>query len=243
MTNPFQKELKIPPAETSAKDKALELQASTQQKLQTKQLESLSQIANFDWKAVPPPMLAQMLVQIPFRGSGGDPDYFLAPWQAMIFAMRCFELGLSPFSDEVWFNPKNNKTNVTLSGKLKLARLQGLNLGPPHFERVTRKFNGKDDYGYRCSMSTGRDGDRAEYTAWHSEWFVARSPVWKEKPDHMLQVRATEKCLSFASGIGVSELPGEGDLGRDPERSELPVIESTQFTSHEHDSANKEMKQ
>jgi len=214
--------------ERSSTEKALSIKVSAQENLQKKQLESLGKIENFDWKAVPPPMLAQMLVNIPFKGGQGEPDYFLAPWQAMIFAMRCFELGLSPFSDEVWFNPKNNKTNVTLSGKLKLARLQGMKLGPPHFERVTRKFNGKEDYGYKCTMSSGKD--YAEYTAWYGEWAVMRSPVWKEKPDHMLMVRATEKCLSFASGIGVSELPDDNDLGKAPDKVELPSVESTNFT-------------
>lgn len=197
-----------------------------------KSLEKLNAVASLDWKNIPPPVLAQVLTQMPFKGSGTEPDYFLKPWQALVFAMRCYELGLSPFSNEVWFNPKNNKVNVTFEGKLKLARKQGLNLGPPRFERVTRKYQGKDDWGYTCKMSTSNKGDPAEYTAWYAEWYVAASPVWKAKPDHMLQLRAAEKCLSFASGIGSSELMGEQDLQTGPEVAAVMAgVESTEFNA------------
>lgn len=232
-TNPFKKNEESNLDEpVSAKEKAITIQSNAQEKLQAKQLEQLSSMQSFDWKAVPPPMLAQMLVQIPFKGGAGEPDYFLAPWQAMVFAMRCFELGLSPFSNEVWFNPKNNKTNVTFEGKLKLARKQGLNLGPPKFERIPADV-AKPLVAYKCTIASPT-GD-CQYTATLKEWMVPTSPVWKAKPDHMLQLRAAEKCLSFASGIGTSELPGEGDLGREPLslNTELPAIESTNFTYKE----------
>jgi hypothetical protein len=60
----------------------------------------------------------------------------------------------------------------------------------------------------------------------------------------MLQLRAAEKCLSFASGIGASELPGEGDLGKEPEKSELPTVEVSNFEYKEMSAEReKEMKQ
>jgi len=203
-----------------------------------KSLEKLNAVASLDWKNIPPPVLAQVLTQMPFKGSGTDPDYFLKPWQALVFAMRCYELGLSPFSNEVWFNPKNNKVNVTFEGKLKLARKQGLNLGPPRFEVLKRPFpKGRmiagfdQDQGQKCSMTTSNQGDPAEYTAWLSEWYVPASPVWKAKPDHMLQLRAAEKCLSFASGIGSSELPDERDIDglADKAVPTVSAVESTEF--------------
>jgi hypothetical protein len=229
MSSPFKKE--SPPIEESATDKALTIKKSAAEVLQKKQLDTFSEISSLDWKNIPPPMLAQMLVKIPFKGSSGEPDYFLEPFQAMIFAMRCFELGLSPFSNEVWFNPKNNKVNVTFEGKLKLARKQGLDLGPPRFERIPAD-PGKTLVAYKCKIKSPH-GD-CEYTATLKEWQVPSSPVWKAKPDHMLQLRAAEKCLSFASGIGTSELPGEADLGREPDKQELPTVESTTFTYKEH---------
>ena len=202
-------------------------QAVTRQNEGMKKLEG---ITSFDWKNVPPPMLANLLVQVPFKGSSGEPDYYLQPWQALAFAMRCYELGLSPFSNEVWFNPKNNKTNVTFEGKLKLARKNGLNLSPPVFVRVpesgtvSRTVNSKPyaDYAYKCTIIAPHGP--CEYTAWHSEWFVSSSPVWKAKPDHMLQLRAAEKCLSFAAGTGASELPDEQDIAGAADRSIQDVI-------------------
>ncbi len=229
MNSPFKKE--SPPDEPSAKEKALTIQSSAQEKLQAKQLDQLSSMQSFDWKAVPPPMLAQMLVQMPFKGGAGEPDYFLAPWQAMVFAMRCFELGLSPFSNEVWFNPKNNKTNVTFEGKLKLARKQGLNLSPPRLTRNPIDMS-KPLVSYTCVITS--PSGPCEYTATLKDWYQAKSPVWKDKPEHMLQLRAAEKCLSFASGIGSSELMGEQDLQIGEEAAKvIPTVESTTFTYKE----------
>jgi hypothetical protein len=232
MTSPFSKEkseksdnvqLELP----SSVDKAKQLQIETQQKLQAKAIEALNLITNFDWKAVPPPVLAQMLVQIPFKGGQGEPDYFLQPWQAMIFAMRCYELGLSPFSNEVWFNPKNNKVNVTFEGKLKLAHKMGLNLSPPVLTREPPDKN-KPLISYTCLINS--PSGPCQYTAVYKDWVQPKSPVWKEKPEHMLQLRAAEKCLSFASGIGSSELMGEQDLQVGEEASKaMPQIEVSPF--------------
>jgi hypothetical protein len=238
MSSPFQKKGESPEESSDSAvfsqimggenaTKALAIQSEVQDRLQKKQLESMGQISNFDWKSVPPPMLAQMLVNIPFKGGVGEPDYFLAPWQAMIFAMRCFELGLSPFSNEVWFNPKNNKTNITFEGKLKLARLQGLNLSPPHLERIPADST-KPLQAYKCTIRT--PSGNCEYTATLKDWNQPRSPVWREKPDHMLQLRAAEKCLSFASGIGSSELMGEPDLQEGAEVAKImPQVDVTNF--------------
>jgi hypothetical protein len=197
---------------------------------QRESLERLSGIESLDWKKIPPPMLAQMLINIPFKGSGTDPDYYLQPWQAMIFAMRCFELELSPFSNEVWFNPKNNKVNVTFEGKLKLARKNGLNLSPPVFERIPEDA-AKPLMAVKCTI-TAPHGP-CVYTATLKEWRMPSSPVWRDRPEHMLQLRAAEKCLSFATGTGASELMGEADLqvGSEAKRfiPDEPAVEATEF--------------
>ena len=207
------------------------------------QLAKMAAIDKLDWKALPPPLLAQILSQIPYKGGQGEPDYYLTPIQALIFAMRAFELGLSPFSNEIWFNPKNNKANVSFEGKLKLARDKGMNFGPPHFARVEREASaallkglpqigpaGKEP-GIKCTITVqmGSTTEKAEYTAWLSEWYMARSPVWKEKPEHMLQLRAAEKCISFASGVGSSEMPGEPDIAPIDQPSPEIKIDSTEF--------------
>jgi hypothetical protein len=193
-------------AEPTAIQRAAEIKESMVSASQKRQLEKLAGIATFDWKQIPPPVMAELLMQTPFRGSATDPDYYLAPFQAYRFAIRCYELGLSPLSNEVWYNPKNNMTNVTFEGKLKLARLNGLNLSPPRFTRIPED-NTKPLAGYKCVIHAP-SGD-CEYTAYLKDWVVNSSPVWKSKPEHMLQLRAAEKCLSFATGTGSSELMGE----------------------------------
>ena len=211
--------------------------SNQQESIQTKQLDKLKGITSFDWKQIPPPFMAELLMQTPFRGGAGEPDYYLSAYQAYRFAIRCYELGLSPLSTEVWYNPKNNMTNTTFEGKLKLARLNKMNLGPPRFEEKRRPFpkgrsiGGFDqDLGISCRMTTGKAGDDAEYTAWLSEWYVPTSPVWKAKPDHMLRVRSAEKCLSFASGLGVSELMGDQDLQTGAEVAAImPEVSATEF--------------
>ena len=193
----------------SAGEQAATIKSRVAADRQKAELEKLSGLTSLDWKQIPPPMLAQILVSIPFKGSSDQPDYYLTPVQGMIFALRCFELGLSPFSNEVWFNPKNNKVNVTFEGKLKLARMNGMRLSPPLFERLPADAT-KPLVAYKCTIQAPHG--KCEYTATLKEWAVAKSPVWREKPDHMLQLRAAEKCLSFATGSGSSELMGEQDL-------------------------------
>ena len=193
----------------TASQKAALVRADKAADRKKQELEKLAGISSLDWKAIPPPMLAQILVNIPFKGATGEPDYYLQPWQAMIFAIRAFELGLSPFSNEIWFNPKNNKTNISFEGKLKLARMNGLNLSPPIFERIPEDAT-KPLVAYKCTINAPHG--KCEYTATMKEWRVSTSPVWRDKPEHMLQLRAAEKCLSFATGSGSSELMGEQDL-------------------------------
>lgn len=182
-----------------------------------------------DWKNLLPNQAALLLMQKPFNVSGGGTMY-LNFKQALLFAVRCFELGLSPFSDGVWFDPNRGSVNLTLSGKRELARIKGIDLGPPKFESLSREWNsiakisevGEElkkagyakDAGYRCSIRVGdpKYQEYVTYDAWLSEWYVSRSPVWKAKPEHMLQTRATEKAISLAMGTGASALPDEKDL-------------------------------
>src|SRR5882724_8919843 len=218
-------------------DRVALAKSNQQESIQTKQLDKLKGITSFDWKQIPPPFMAELLMQTPFRGGAGEPDYYLSAYQAYRFAIRCYELGLSPLSTEVWYNPKNNMTNVTFEGKLKLARLNKLDLGPPRFEEKYRPFpKGKQiagmekDLGISCKMTTGRANDEAEYTAWLSEWYMPASPVWKARPDHMLRIRSAEKCISFASGTGVSELMDDRDLVAGAEVATImPEVSATEF--------------
>jgi hypothetical protein len=165
-------------------------------------------------------------MQKPFMAQGGGQMY-LNFKQAILFATRCYELGVSPFSSEVWFDPNRASVNLTLEGKRQVARAKGIDLGPPKFEELSRtwadiarqtplvedlkKAGFGKDLGIKCRIRVGdpTHKEEAEYIAWLSEWYVPRSPVWQAKPIHMLQTRATEKCISMALGTGASDFPAE----------------------------------
>jgi hypothetical protein len=184
---------------------------------------------NLDWKEMKPPHLALLLMQKPFPVSGGGSMY-LNFRQAIFFATRCYELGVSPFSSEVWFDPSRFAVNLTLEGKRQVARNKGIDIGPPKFEALSRDWKdvarmteaGEEakkagftkDIGYKCSLRVGdpKNLETCDYTAWISEWYVSRSPVWKQKPEHMLQIRSQEKCISLAMGTGASSMPSEREL-------------------------------
>ena len=149
---------------------------------------------------------------------------FLSFRQAILFATRCFELGLSPFSSEVWFDPNRATVNLTLEGKRQLLRNRNIDVGPPSFEELSREWKdvarvtdaGKDaqklgftkDIGIKCRMRVGdpKLAEHVEYIAWLNEWFVPKSPVWVNKSLHMLQTRATEKAISLVLGTGASDM-------------------------------------
>jgi hypothetical protein len=183
----------------------------------------MSQMDSMDWRALTPPQLAVLIMQKPFAAQGGGAMH-LSFKQAILFATRCFELGVSPFSSEVWFDPNRASVNLTLEGKRQVARNKGIDLGPPKFEELSRKWEDlarvtdnvtelkkvgfTKDVGIKCSIRVGdpKHNETSEYIAWLSEWYVGRSPVWQAKPTHMLQTRACEKCISMALGTGSSDM-------------------------------------
>ena len=182
-----------------------------------------------DWGKLKPHQAALLLMTKPFTVSGGG-TMFLNFKQALLFAVRAFELGISPLSDSVWFDPARGTCNLTLAGKKEVARNRGIDLGPPEIEEVTREWGSiakvnetgeqaqKDgftkDVGVKVRMRVGNPAHKeyVTYIAWLSEWYVPRSPVWKAKPMHMLTTRATEKAISLVLGTGASSMPDEKDL-------------------------------
>ena len=189
----------------------------------------IEDLSSFNWKDIKPHFLAPLLCQVPFKTKDGY--NYLKPWQALIWAMRCYELELSPLGNETWFNPEANKVNITLEGKREIARKRGYKFGPSTFERLERPWpegkakptQVKTDIGYKCTLPVAGWDKPGEYTAWLSEWYMPYSPVWRDKPEHMLQIRAQEKAISFCTGVGQSELPGEGDIDTDAARDFEPT--------------------
>lgn len=182
----------------------------------------MQSMTSMNWRELTPPQLAVLIMQKPFTANGGT--MYLSFKQAILFATRCFELGVSPFSSEVWFDPNRASVNLTTEGRKVVARNKGLDLGPPQFEdlerswdvipRVTplveelKKLGFTKDVGIKCRIRVGNHQpvEYAEYLCWLSDWYVPKSPVWQAKYLHMLQVRATDKCLTMAMGTGLSEM-------------------------------------
>ncbi len=182
----------------------------------------MSQMNSMNWRELTPPQLAVLIMQKPFMAQGGGQMY-LSFKQAILFATRCYELQVSPFSSEVWFDPNRATVNLTLEGKRQVARAKGIDLGPPKFEELEREWDSlaranenvevlkkagyKKDIGVKCKIRVGdpKHQEHSEYIAWLSEWYVERSPVWKAKPLHMLQTRSCEKAISMALGTGSSD--------------------------------------
>lgn len=183
----------------------------------------MSEMNSLNWRDLKPHQMALLLMQKPFAAPGGGQMY-LSFKQAILFATRCYELGVSPFSSEVWFDPNRASVNLTLEGKRQVARNKGIDLGPPKFEEIERPWTAlakmsesataaknagfTKDIGIKCKIRVGEptNNECAEYIAWLSEWFVVKSPVWNAKPLHMLQTRATEKAISMALGTGASDM-------------------------------------
>ena len=134
----------------------------------------------------------------------------MTPEQALIHAIRCFNLKVDPLSQDSWFNRDTWETNLTAAGQRTHARNCGINVGPPQFERVTRPWPApkpmivgyKEDVGYICKKQVA-DRGVVSYTAWLSEWYRPTGP-WQSNTEHMLQVRADDKASEFATGVGIS---------------------------------------
>ena len=191
--------------------------------------QAMSVLDTLDWARLKPNQTALLLMQKAFPVSGGGTAY-LNFRQALLFAVRCYELGLSPFSDNVWFDTTRGVVNLTMSGKRELARLRGIDMGPPMFEEVTREWSavpkiteqGEEakkagftkDMGCKCTIRVGdpKNNECVNYLAWLNDWFVSRSPVWKAKPNHMLTIRANEKALTLILGTGASAYPDEREI-------------------------------
>lgn len=192
-------------------------------------LRAMEGVDSLDWKDLKPNQTALLLMQRPMAVSGGGVMY-LNLKQALYFAVRAYELGVSPFSSGVWFDPQRYTVNLTLEGKKEVARNKGIDLGPPRFTMLEREWkdvpkiteSGEEakkagftkDIGYKCSIRVGKPeyNESVDYTAWLNEWYVSRSPMWKQKAEHMLQIRAQEKAISMAMGTGVSSYPDEKEL-------------------------------
>ena len=187
--------------------------------------QAMSKLSSLNWHDLKPNETALLLMQKPFLSGGAT--MYLNFRQALLFAVRAYELGLSPFSDNVWFDTTRNAVNITMSGKRELCRIRGVEMRPPMFTETTREWNElpkvtaageaakkagfTKDVGVTCTIRVGdtKNAEKVAFTAWLNDWYVSRSPVWQERYMHMLSVRANEKALTLILGSGASQMPDD----------------------------------
>jgi len=198
-------------------------------------MQMAEQFKSFDWRNVPPPAMATLLTKIPHKGRYGEPDWYMTPEQAFIHALRCYQLCVDPTSKEVWFNRDTWETNLTAEGQRKVSGQRGIEAGPPSFTRIEREWpSGSDnpggfenDIGFTCEIEIKGYRKPVNYTAWLSEWYMPKNPNWVSRTEHMLQVRASDKCYEFVTGVGISstlaEAPQEAENEPPPQITASPV--------------------
>lgn len=187
--------------------------------------QAMSKLSSLNWHDLKPNETALLLMQKPFLSGGAT--MYLNFRQALLFAVRAYELGLSPFSDNVWFDTTRNAVNISTSGKRELARIRGIEMGPPQFTETSRAWDSlpkitaageaarkagfTHDVGVTCTIRVGpvANKETVSFTAWISDWYMDRSPVWKERFSHMLNIRANEKALTLILGAGISQMPDD----------------------------------
>jgi hypothetical protein len=198
-----------------------------QQQLQVEAF--FTEVNSYDWNKLPPPIVAKLLTYKPWKS--GDIDYYMNYAEALMIALRCNKLGVDPFSDEVFYDAKNKRLNLTLEGEIAAARAKGIEFGVPTFKHESRPFTGtaipgfKEDLGCICTMlvKTTFGEQKASAEVWLSEgWYVATNPNWRQRTKWMLEVRAQSNAIKNCSGVGISAQISE---------QELPAASSLEPTS------------
>jgi hypothetical protein len=192
---------------------ALEQAAQTQQK--TLKDGEWSGVTSYDWRQVPPPVLAKLYSQLPLGKAGS----YLPMAQCFALAMEYFETGKNPLKGHVYILP-SGRLGTSLEGLLIELKNKGVKIGKPKYERAgkpwpkgleLRRFEDRREIpftmeqmpGMTCTVSI--DDEDCTYTCWLDEWFMPGNPNWWNRMDWMLRVRAFMNCLKLGSGIGISE--------------------------------------
>ena len=186
------------------------------------------------WEKMPEELKdAVLLMQRRFTGTGGS-FYYLTPPQALAVVRFCRAKNLEVHSDHWFFDPANERINISTSGLRAESRSKQIDLGPPQLERLKRPwpavaprivgYETGEDFGYLCKMRVGTGSDVATYEAWFSTSAQVKKPdsrfpdkprelkgFWATNPDHMLQVAAQRNCIKNAMGSGISQMPSDDD--------------------------------
>ena len=177
---------------------------------------------NIDWTKCPPMALARLIRAVPYGRDREGNGLHYSDEQAIILGQSCYSMGLNPFRNHAYLNPKTNKLALYVEGQQELARLRGIKIGPARYIELTRpfptanKYNAQriaclkelgftEDIGIKCEIEVLGFKNQAESIVWASEWLVPHNEVWKDRISHMLRTRAKGKALAEVTGAEISE--------------------------------------
>jgi hypothetical protein len=206
--------------------------------LLTEMIGKISNIDGNDWLVVENvPAIAYLLTKMPLA-KGATLSY---P-EAMAMAFTCVSEKANPWTGEVYrTGPFRFGTNV--QQKINKLRREGIQVGVPSFDpqfrdwpagkKLTRydyvtkreiSFDMPREPGMTCNLPLGKS--LVSQTVWLIENFVSSNDNWYSRMDHMLQVRALGRCVTFGGGEGVSDNVGVDtpEDTKEVEVSEIPKI-------------------
>lgn len=174
----------------------------------------LATVETLDWSKLPVPILTNVLSKRPFPPAGKDgPKRYLSATQAFFLALWLNENQLPISGHCWWYNFETDTPELTVEGKLYIARKQGWKLGAPKFKRVPEDLK-EPLHSYYC-MVPGFVVDRWEeyegYAALSLHGFQrdgksAKFGLWSNEggKEHMLRIRAFDDAIKKI-GYGFSE--------------------------------------
>lgn len=124
--------------------------------------------------------------------------------QLVMFLTVCRERKLNPFMKEVYAFMQGGKMQigVEIDGWIRKANEH------PMYDGCSFDDTYVNDklFSVTCKIFRKDRKHAGEYTALFSEWNVPSSQPWKDKPRHMLGVKAFNQCARFTLGLtGISD--------------------------------------
>lgn len=171
----------------------------------------LESIETLDWQKMPVPVLTQVLTRKPFPPTErNSPQRFLSFNQAFFLALWLGENQLPISGHCWWYNFETDTPELSVEGKLRLARKDGIKLGAPTFNRIPENFK-EPLFAYDCALPVDGTTQVYTYRAFLSMFGYKfngqpKGGLWSNEggKEHMLRVRAYDGCMK-QMGFGFSE--------------------------------------
>jgi hypothetical protein len=202
----------------------LAVQASDARKVGLQlQTDLLAKVVNQQWDSPDnqPLAMAFLLTHMPLAKGAT-----MSLPEALAFYLTAIAEGANPFTGELYRTGAwRFATNV--QAKINKLRKMGIDVGVPKFtkkEREWPKIDGKPkkliryvnnqavsfdmekEPGVVCEITIGKSP--VEQEVWLIGEYMPNNQNWYDRMDHMLQVRALGRCVTFGGGEGVSDQVG-----------------------------------